>query len=326
MSEEGTATSSVGPGARLAAAREAAGLTLAEAGERLHLDAATLQALEQERFATLGASVYVRGHLRRYAELLALPVGEIDSAYAQAAGAVPVMPDLRRVSTPLEHSATPTWSLSPAVVAAATVMVVLAALVWWALRMPHAGRGAAGGSTSAAVVAPVVVPAGQSQGEGEGEAGADPASNTGLASGAEAPADPVDRAHAAPSAQPASPPAATPEHSPPAPAAAGTVRLALHFREDSWAEIYDAAGARLLYELGTAGSDRHLNGNPPLRILLGNPGGVALELDGRPVALSGDTPSDSPLRLSLDGSGRILEVRSPAVAKPAPAPAAAAPR
>src|SRR5256886_4663050 len=59
-----------GTGARLRAAREKAGLSLAQAAESLALDPPTLEALEAEDFAALGADVYVRGHLRRYAELI----------------------------------------------------------------------------------------------------------------------------------------------------------------------------------------------------------------------------------------------------------------
>jgi hypothetical protein len=85
------------------------------------------------------------------------------------------------------------------------------------------------------------------------------------------------------------------------------VRLGLKFSQDSWAEIYDASGAKLLYELATAGSERHLSGVAPLHILLGNPEGVTLELDGRNVAL-GQSGRSAPLRFALDGGGRVVEV------------------
>jgi cytoskeleton protein RodZ len=103
--------------------------------------------------------------------------------------------------------------------------------------------------------------------------------------------------------------------------APGSVRLALQFRENSWVEIYDANGARLLYELATAGSERTLHGGAPLRILLGNPGGVNLAVDGRPVTFGEPVRGDSPLRLSLDGSGRVLEVRAAVTAGAATGPA-----
>ena len=57
-------------GERLRAGRERAGLSVAASAEKLHLDPKVIEALEADRFAELGASVYVRGHLRRYADFV----------------------------------------------------------------------------------------------------------------------------------------------------------------------------------------------------------------------------------------------------------------
>ena len=99
MDEGATQSQSSNPGARLAAAREHAGMTLQQAAESLRLDVATLQALEAGRFQTLGAAVFVRGHLRHYAELVGLPVGEIDAAYEACSAQLAPLPDLRRTTT-----------------------------------------------------------------------------------------------------------------------------------------------------------------------------------------------------------------------------------
>ncbi|MGN6451899.1 MAG: helix-turn-helix domain-containing protein, partial [Steroidobacteraceae bacterium] len=71
-----------GIGARLRGAREQRGLTLLQAAERLHVDARVLQALEAEDFGALGADVYVRGHLRRYAEAVGESGLELQELYA----------------------------------------------------------------------------------------------------------------------------------------------------------------------------------------------------------------------------------------------------
>ena len=75
-----------GIGARLQAAREAAGMSLVEAAEHLHVDPSVLSALEGERFGELGAPVYARGHLRHYAELLKLPATELDEGESERSG------------------------------------------------------------------------------------------------------------------------------------------------------------------------------------------------------------------------------------------------
>ena len=84
-----------GTGARLRGAREQKGLTVLEAAEKLHVDAKTLEALEAEDFAALGADVYVRGHLRRYAEFIGESPAELQELYAS--GRQAARPDLTRI-------------------------------------------------------------------------------------------------------------------------------------------------------------------------------------------------------------------------------------
>jgi cytoskeletal protein RodZ len=83
-------------GARLQAARERADLSLAQAAELLHVDPGVIQALETENFGALGPSVYVRGHMRHYAELVKESAPELLGLYAASihAGAPP---DLTRM-------------------------------------------------------------------------------------------------------------------------------------------------------------------------------------------------------------------------------------
>src|SRR4249920_1159914 len=82
-------------GERLRAGRERAGLSVAAAAEKLHLDNKVIEALEADRFADLGASVYVRGHLRRYGDFVGEAGTELVGLYAaRDARAHPPPPDL----------------------------------------------------------------------------------------------------------------------------------------------------------------------------------------------------------------------------------------
>jgi cytoskeletal protein RodZ len=83
-------------GARLQAARERADLSLMQAAEVLHVDPGVIQALENDNFAALGAAVYVRGHLRHYAELVRESAPELLGLYAASVHAGPP-PDLTRM-------------------------------------------------------------------------------------------------------------------------------------------------------------------------------------------------------------------------------------
>jgi cytoskeleton protein RodZ len=120
-----------GTGARLRGARENQGLSLAEAAARLYLDASTLEALEAEDFAALGADVYVRGHLRRYAELIGESPSELQELYARRAPAP--RPDLTRIArrAPRQGAAR---LLMPGLLGLAGV--ALLALLWWLLTTP----------------------------------------------------------------------------------------------------------------------------------------------------------------------------------------------
>jgi cytoskeleton protein RodZ len=120
-----------GIGARLRAARERKGLTVFQAAEKLHVDPRVLDALDAGDFAALGADVYVRGHLRRYAELTGESPGELQELYVS--GGQAVHPDLTQIP---HQGGTPR---SAAVALPALVVVVglaIAGVVWWAMKLP----------------------------------------------------------------------------------------------------------------------------------------------------------------------------------------------
>src|SRR5580700_1919306 len=120
-----------GIGARLRAARELKGLTMLQAAEKLHVDARVLEALEAEDFAALGADVYVRGHLRRYAVLVGESPSELQQLYS--GGVQAARPDLTRIprAAPAAHSSA---LALPALLA--VVGVAIAGILWWALHLP----------------------------------------------------------------------------------------------------------------------------------------------------------------------------------------------
>lgn len=112
-------------GRQLRAARERMGLGVAQAAEQLHVDEEVIDALETGRFQALGAPVYVRGHLRHYAELVGEPSA---SGRYESLGAPP--PDL----TAGPHRPAPAraprrrWPLL-----LLALVVLLGAAIWWAI-------------------------------------------------------------------------------------------------------------------------------------------------------------------------------------------------
>jgi cytoskeleton protein RodZ len=252
-----------GIGARLRAAREKKGLTVLQAAEKLHVDARVLEALEAQDFAALGADVYVRGHLRRYADLIGESPGELQELLGSSAQAA--RPDLTRIAR------SPAPRHSSALVLPALLLVVgfaIAGLLWWALTLP--GEKAH----------PLAPPPGTAAGPPAPGAAQEPA---GSASGT--PAHPASRG-------------ATPQ------AGSGRAQLDLKFSSESWVEISDADGRRLLHGLFEAGSARTLYGTPPLRVVLGNSPAVVLQMNERPVTIEGLVHRDGSAHLLIDGDGR----------------------
>lgn len=83
-------------GIQLTRLREVRGLSTAAVATALRCDPKIIDALEGERWAELGASVFSRGHLRRYAEFLGVPADPLLEQWNAEQGASTVLPDLSR--------------------------------------------------------------------------------------------------------------------------------------------------------------------------------------------------------------------------------------
>jgi cytoskeleton protein RodZ len=82
--------------------------------------------------------------------------------------------------------------------------------------------------------------------------------------------------------------------------------LTLKFSSDSWAEVYDAAGQRLFYDVGAASSAHTVRGPAPLRVILGNASGVAVEYNGRPALIPAAIQPDGSARFVINAHGRTV--------------------
>jgi cytoskeletal protein RodZ len=139
-----------GFGARLRKARELTGRSAAEIADKLHCDVRVVEALENEDLPAMGAAVYARGHLRRYAEHLNLPAPELVAQYELRKDHPGYVPDLTRIAK-AEKPRDPNRALRWVYVVAAGLIGLFA--VWWVLQSP---RGAANGPAAAAT--PQVTP------------------------------------------------------------------------------------------------------------------------------------------------------------------------
>ena len=80
------------------------------------------------------------------------------------------------------------------------------------------------------------------------------------------------------------------------------VALQLAFDAESWAEVTDARGERLLFGLNTAGRNVALRGEPPFAIVLGDANAVRLTVDGAPYEIPRVGRQGNLVRFSVDFS------------------------
>ena len=78
------------------------------------------------------------------------------------------------------------------------------------------------------------------------------------------------------------------------------VRLRITFSGDCWTEVTDASGRRLFFDLGIAGRSVNLNGEAPLRVLLGNRDNVAVEVDGESYTIAAEDMRGNTALLTID--------------------------
>ena len=86
----------LGLGERLRSARKARALSVSQVAEALRLEEASVIALEDGRFDVMGAPVFVRGHLRRYAQLVGLSPEAVLDAYRAASPGSDAPPSFAR--------------------------------------------------------------------------------------------------------------------------------------------------------------------------------------------------------------------------------------
>lgn len=116
-------------GRQLQSARAVKGLTIEEAARQLHCDVSLLAALEDDRANDIGAAVFVRGHLRRYAEFLGANAEELCAQWANGPGAAAPLPDLARAPQAPRVIDAAKWTRRGVLVVAAIVLLLALWLV-----------------------------------------------------------------------------------------------------------------------------------------------------------------------------------------------------
>jgi len=271
-----------GPGARLRAAREAAGLSLDQVAQQLKLAPRQVKALEDEDFARLPGRTFARGFVRNYARLLNLDGDGLLALLPDAAKAPALeAPTLQWTGTMIAElpvagiarSGFARWLIPILLV----VCVIGAAAYEW-----YRGTPALPGDAARTAATPE--PAASSLPEPAVAAGT---SSTPLPNpvASQAPATESAPVETTPGAAAAAP-AVAPESAGANAAPAVPAPLVLTYRGPSWTEIRDHTGQVLISRLVAAGSEQPIRGVPPFDVVIGNAPEVVLVYRGKPVDLA----------------------------------------
>ncbi len=257
-------------GERLAEARREQQIPVIEIAKELHLDEYKVRALESNDFDVIGAPVFAKGHLRKYAQLVNVDESDVMADYYQlnrSKGAPPVFfarPKPRKFV-----------SLGPWIAVIIVSLVVASAYWWFTVREPAPPPPVTG------AIAPL---------PSQPEVLDEPAS------------DSPDEAQEADVDEPIV--ALEPDPVVAEVVAAGSpgMRMSITYLGDCWTEITDASGRRLYFDLGEEGRTVNLSGEAPFNVLFGDAANVSLVVNDRAFDIPAADRRGRTARLTITGS------------------------
>jgi cytoskeleton protein RodZ len=285
-------------GERLAEARRAKQISVLEIAKELHVEEAKIRALENNDFDVLGAPVFAKGHLKKYAQIVGVDHDDVLADYYRLTRSQEIPPVIVQRQKPRRE-------VSPGPLIAAIAVLMLAALAYWLLvERPLATP-----------PEPTAVPSAVPATTPEPEPG--PTTDTALADDAEAGEEPAGPSAEEPTAEetPAQLPADEPDEvaaeaeqaqpvvadTAPQVADENDVRLSVTFLGDCWTEIIDASGRRLFFQLGRSGRTVNVSGPGPLSVLFGDAGNVDIRVNGEDFTIPAANRRGRTARLTISG-------------------------
>ncbi len=269
-------------GQRLAHARRANDISIAEIAKELHLDEPKVQALEENQFEILGAPVFAKGHLRKYAELVNVPIEDVLADYYKinrAAGAPPVVDPRRRHPMPMQMQT----SMAPWIAVVLVLLFAAAAAYWWFSRDVVPTVDNSPGSVQPFVAEETVE---------EAEIQLSQPTDTADTQVMSVPSTSSDAADSNTSE-------AVQNDTTDLTVDEGQVRIDMVFSGDCWVEVTDRDGRRLFYGQGRQGQTISRVGSVPLRALFGDRNNVSVTANGVDVPLVAESGRGNVSRVTI---------------------------
>ena len=289
--DESSASEPEGPlgGERLAEARRAQQISVLEIAKELHLDEPKVRALERNEFDVLGAPVFAKGHLRKYAQLVQVDQSDIMTDYYRLSRASAMPPVISARPRPRREMSPGPW------IAVIVVIIVVATAYWWFTSQPAVVEQPQQESMPQESIPEESLP-----GPGPDTLPA-PEPETPPAEEPQAVESTVDDSAVLQSAIEATDTQDADAAQAPDPGD-GQMQMLITYSGDCWTEISDANGRRLFFGLGTDGRTVELSGEAPFNVLFGNAANVSILVNGVERAISAAERRGNTARLTVSGS------------------------
>ncbi len=286
-------------GERLAAARAERDISVSDIAKELHISEDKVDALERNEFDTLGAAVFARGYIRKYAQLMGLDEAELAAEYDSLASDSNILPELKARPRPRREMSPGPW------IVLIVIIILAASAYWWFVERPvgeiSATPPAEPGTSIPAAQPTTAQPAAaepatvqRDSGQPTDAAPVDAVAGTVVDDVSQAAAEEID---APDMADEAGDQVAVEPESP----EDGQLRLLLTFSGDCWTEISDGTGRRLFFGLGSDGRTVELSGQAPINALFGNADSVRIEVNGVAYAIRPEERRGRTARLTIAG-------------------------
>lgn len=317
----------LGPGERLQAARISLGISLEEVAGKLRLSKAILSSLEDNQYDEITAPIFVKGYLRSYARQVNLDENDIIDQYTTyyTDNDPPITSTSNTTADINVDDSTVKWATW------LIVIIVLGLLAMWWWNRSNQPQQTVSLDAPAETVTEIISPAGEMvESEQSGIAG-DSAPVENITASDETVAEAISADEDAtmgaetPSADEAPPDLDTAieqavdainnkiarqeeintavidpnsdvvvsDELPP------SNDLVIEISADTWADIRDADGNKVIYDLLRSGARRSVSGRAPFRVFLGNGHGATLSYQGEAVDFKSSIRADNTARVVI---------------------------
>lgn len=255
-------------GERLAEARRELQIPIVDIAKELHLDEYKVRALERNEFDVIGAPVFAKGHLRKFAQLVRVDEADVMADYYMLTRASATQPFIA-----IRQKQRRTISPGPWIGLIAFLAAIATAYWWFALRekTPEA--------PTVGAVAPLPVESTPVQQEDTSEL---PIEDNEVATQVELPEP-------------------EPDATPILDTDTNSMTLSISYSGDSWTEITDARGERLFFDLGKSGRTEEVRGEAPFNVLFGDANNVSLAVNGSAFNIPASDRRGRTARLTITG-------------------------